>query len=176
MTTPHKQFIEAVGIVAEDDGLPRIAGRLFGYLLLSPTPRSLDEIADTLGVSKGSVSIDARLLVGHGWLRRVSRPGDRKDYYEMAPNFFACIVAHRMSRWGALRELIAHEIMNFSDEPASVRERLRSFDEAQEFFLDGMRQLLTEWRARQHQKPSKHPAGTPARHRAHKKSPKVRLA
>src|SRR5690349_5908934 len=99
-------FIEQMGLSAETGGLPRIAGRLFGLLLLSPGPRSLDEIAAALGVSKGSVSTDARLLLRHGWLRRVSRPGDRRDYYEMAPDCFGGIVAYRLSRWEALHDLI----------------------------------------------------------------------
>src|SRR6185437_13766721 len=88
MMAARERFIEEVGMAAEADGLPRIAGRLFGHLLLSPGPCTLDEIADALNVSKGSVSTDARLLQRHGWLRRTSRAGDRKDYYEMAPDFF----------------------------------------------------------------------------------------
>jgi len=148
MIGARERFIEEVGLAAEADGLPRIAGRLFGHLLLSQGPCTLDEIADALNVSKGSVSTDARLLLRHGWLRRTSRAGDRKDYYEMAPDFFAGIVAYRLERWDALHDLVAASIPDFSDESATVRERLEYLDEVQAFFVAGMRQLLLEWRSR----------------------------
>lgn len=141
-------FIEQVGLSTEADGLPRIAGRLFGYLLLSPVPRSLDEIAAALGVSKGSASMDARLLLTHGWLRRVSRPGDRRDYYEMAPDFFAGIVAYRLARWDRLHDLAAEARPQLPSQPAVVDARLDYLDAAQRFFADRIRALLAEWRAR----------------------------
>jgi len=148
MMAARERFIEEVGMAAEADGLPRIAGRLFGHLLLSPGPCTLDEIAEALNVSKGSVSTDARLLLRHGWLRRSSRAGDRKDYYEMAPDFFAGIVAYRLERWDALHDLVAASIPDFAEEPATVRRRLEYLDEVQAFFVAGMRQLLLEWRSR----------------------------
>lgn len=147
MARPHARFIEDVGITTEGDGLPRIAGRLFGYLLLSPEPRSLDEIADALDVSKGSASTDARLLLRHGWLRRVSQTGDRKDYYELAPDFFAEIVAYRLTRWDALHDVIAAALPQLESEPEDVRARLLYLERAQTFFVQGLRELLTDWRA-----------------------------
>ena len=144
----HEQFIEEVGITSEGDGLPRIAGRLFGYLLVSPGPRSLDEIAEALQVSKGSASTDARLLLRHGWLRRIGQTGDRKDYYELAPDFFAEIVAYRLTRWDALHDVVASAIPGLEGEPdAVVLDRLRYLERAQTFFTKGIRELLTEWRA-----------------------------
>lgn len=148
MNRADERFIEEVGLTAEDDGLPRIAGRLFGFLLLSPGPRSLDEIAEALSVSKGSASTDARLLLRHGWLRRVSQAGDRRDYYELAPDFFAEIVSYRLARWDALHDLIAGGIDDRAAEPAAVRDRFRYLDSAQTFFVDGIRALLADWRAR----------------------------
>ncbi len=148
MDRAHERFVEEVGLAAEADGLPRIAGRLFGHLLLSSGPCSLDEIAEALGVSKGSASTDARLLLRHGWLRRAGVAGDRKDYYEMAPDFFAGIVAYRLARWEGLHDLVAAAIPDLDSEPAEVRDRLRYLDEVQAFFVGGMRQLLAEWNAR----------------------------
>src|SRR5690348_12880870 len=146
MARSHAQFIEEVGVTTEGDGLPRIAGRLFGYLLVSPGPRSLDEIADALAVSKGSASTDARLLLHHGWLRRVSQPGDRKDYYELAPDFFAEIVAYRLTRWDALHDLVAATTPELADAPPEVIDRLQYLERAQRFFVEGIRALLSEWR------------------------------
>lgn len=151
MVQAHERFIEEVGMAAEADGLPRIAGRLFGHLLLSPGPCSLDDIAEALNVSKGSVSTDARLLLRHGWLRRASVAGDRKDYYEMAPDFFAGIVSYRLARWEALHDLVAAAIPDLDAEPEAVRDRLRYLDEVQAFFVGGMRRLLGEWSARAQQ-------------------------
>src|SRR5947209_18891567 len=54
--TDSDTFIERIGLTAESDGLSRIAGRLFGALLLDSEPRSLDELADQLGVSKASMT------------------------------------------------------------------------------------------------------------------------
>jgi DNA-binding transcriptional regulator GbsR (MarR family) len=149
VSQPPERFVEEVGLAAESDGLPRIAGRLFGYLLLSAEPRSLDEIADALGVSKASVSLDARLLLRHGWLQRVSRTGDRRDYYEMAPDFFARIVAYRLGRWTALHDLIATARPNLGKQPGTVEQRLQYLDEAQEFFVNGMQRLLDDWGRKQ---------------------------
>ena len=70
-------FIERMGVALDSDGLPRIAGRIFGLLLVSEDPRSLDDLAAELRVSKGSVSTNARLLEQRGLLERVCR--DRKS-------------------------------------------------------------------------------------------------
>ena len=80
-----RTFVERAGLLGERDGLPRIAGRILGLLLVSPEPLALDAIAERLEVSKASVSTDARRLEERGLLERVGRPGDRKDYYQIAP-------------------------------------------------------------------------------------------
>jgi len=69
-------------------GVPLIAGRVTAYLLISEGPRSLDEIAGALGVSRASVSTDARRLEEKGLLVRLSLPGDRRTYYSFAPDGF----------------------------------------------------------------------------------------
>lgn len=81
-----QQLIERVGLLTEAEGLPRIAGRIFGLLLVTPGECSLDDMAETLGVSKASISTDARRLEQYGIVVRTSRPGDRRDYYAIAPN------------------------------------------------------------------------------------------
>jgi biotin operon repressor len=90
--TPHdrtmlRRFVERMGLEAERDGLPRIAGRILGFLITADAPASLDQIADALQVSRASVSTNCRLLEQIGAAERVSLPGDRKDYYELAPGF-----------------------------------------------------------------------------------------
>ena len=83
-TDPAAAFVERMGRVTANEGVPRIAGRIFALLLVSEHEVSLDEIAARLGASKGSVSPDARFLEQRGLLELVRRPGDRRDYYRVA--------------------------------------------------------------------------------------------
>lgn len=80
------EFIEQMGLMYEEDGLPRIGGRIFGLLVLREGPFSLDDMTEVLGVSKTSASTNSRLLERMGFLVRTSKPGDRRDFYRMAPD------------------------------------------------------------------------------------------
>jgi DNA-binding transcriptional regulator GbsR (MarR family) len=77
------EMIEAGGRTAQSFGLNRLLGQAYVLLYLSPEPRSLDEVASDLGVSKASVSIACRQLDSWGALKRVWKKGDRRDYYEV---------------------------------------------------------------------------------------------
>jgi len=79
-------FVERMGRYLEADGVPRIGGRLWGFLLLTEEPQSLDDMARALHVSKTSVSTNARMLHQWGMIERVTKAGDRKDYYQAAPD------------------------------------------------------------------------------------------
>jgi len=91
-------FIEMMGRHFEEEGVPRIAGRLFGLLMLVERDSTLDELAETLKVSKGSVSSNARLLENWGVAERVTRPGDRRDYYRIAPDMSERLVSRQIER------------------------------------------------------------------------------
>jgi DNA-binding transcriptional regulator GbsR (MarR family) len=86
MDQATRDFIESMGRQFEEDGAPRIAGRLFGFLMLQEEPCSLDDVAEQLQVSKGSASSNARLLEQLGIAERVTRAGDRRDYYQISPD------------------------------------------------------------------------------------------
>ena len=148
MGQANQRFIEQVGLSAEADGLPRIAGRLFGALLLSEQPRSLDELADQLGVSKASVSTDARRLLERGIVERVGKPGDRRDYYQLAPDFLVRIIRHRVARWGELHDLAVAVRGADWQQPAAVRDRLDYLDAIHAFVLTRVDEALREWEER----------------------------
>ncbi len=79
-------FIESMGLSAESDGLPRIAGRMWGFFIVFGGPCSFAELAERLKVSRGSISTNARILRDLGIIERVARPGDRQDYYCLTEN------------------------------------------------------------------------------------------
>ncbi len=149
MKTPNiTWFVESMGLSAEADGLPRIAGRLFATLLLSQAPCSLDTLAQTLGVSKASVSTDARRLLERGIVERVSKPGDRRDYYQLAPDFFSRIIRSRLDRWARIHELVTRMQEREPNAPPAVRRRFDHIRELHELVLGRVQAALEEWERR----------------------------
>jgi DNA-binding transcriptional regulator GbsR (MarR family) len=138
-------FIERMGLVLESDGLPRIAGRIFGLLLISEAARSLDDLAAELRVSKGSVSTNARLLEQRGLLERVCRPADRRDYYSVPPDLFIRTMAQRLARWQRFHEAIGAARTSLPIRSAEVRSRLEEYERAYGFMSQVIREALTEW-------------------------------
>ena len=63
-TVEEDAFIEHFARLLEQDGGPRIAGRIAALLLLSPDALALDEIAERLQASKASISTNARNAMG----------------------------------------------------------------------------------------------------------------
>jgi DNA-binding transcriptional regulator GbsR (MarR family) len=121
-------FIEQTALALEADGLPRIGGRIFALLMVSGTERSLDDIAASLGVSKASASINARLLEQRGVIEKVGKAGDRRDYYRIVPDLFACTMQQRLARWEKLNRIIGANIA--AGVPALVKKRLADFQRA----------------------------------------------
>ena len=85
MLTPREQVIENFGQYFETYKLSRILGRVYGLLLITDQPYlGLDQMVAELSVSKASVSTTARQLVSFTMIEKVTRPGDRRDYYRIS--------------------------------------------------------------------------------------------
>lgn len=139
-------FVARMGHSTEQDGFTRIAGRLFGYLLLSEQPCSIQELAKVLDVSKASVSTDARRLLEHGVLERVPRTEDRRDYYQIAPDFFRRLMQYRIARWENAHGAVTEALQRMQPSP-TVAARLAYMDSANKFALEHLRANLAEWDA-----------------------------
>lgn len=73
--------VSGLGRLARFFGFSDVMGRLYGTLLLSQEPLSLDDLADGLQISKGSVSMNMRALERWGMAKEVWMRGERKKYY-----------------------------------------------------------------------------------------------
>lgn len=138
---PLTEYVERIGLIWESQGLPRIAGRVVGYLTLQSEPVSLDDLASALGVSKASVSSDARYLARLGYINLTTRRGDRRDYYVIAPDMPARLTAAKL---GEIERL--HSALTTASEspgvPDAVRARLRAFGQFQLSVIESLRALV----------------------------------
>jgi DNA-binding transcriptional regulator GbsR (MarR family) len=145
MDSATSRFTDRMGLIFEAEGQPPIAGRIFGYLLVSDDPRSLDQLAGALAVSKASVSTNARRLAEMGMLERVCRPADRHDYYRVAPDLFSRTMAERMRRWQRFTQAVGEARRTLPIRSERVRARLRGYESAYAYIVGEIGEALERW-------------------------------
>ena len=74
-------MVDASIRVAKMLGYSDAAGAIRGYLMMSDSPLSLDDLAEVTGYSKSTVSTNMAQLERMGIVRRGRRPGDKRHYY-----------------------------------------------------------------------------------------------
>lgn len=85
MDSKKLAYIEECGLAFELFGMTRMAGRIFGYLIVSDKDVvSFEEIREALRASKGSISGTSKNLIHVGFIEPVSLPGDRKTYFRIS--------------------------------------------------------------------------------------------
>lgn len=77
-----RNMVETAGAIFQRMGLPRSTGQIYGLFYLSKEPMTLDDIVESLGISKGSASTGTRQLASIGAIRHVWVLGERRDYFE----------------------------------------------------------------------------------------------
>ena len=86
--TIRDNFLLAMGRISDFWGFNKAMGQIFAVLYLNPEPLSLDDIASSLSMSKGNISLNVRSLERWGLIKKVSQKNDRKDYYEAESDFW----------------------------------------------------------------------------------------
>ena len=87
----NQSTVSGIGRLARFFGFAEVMGRLYGTLLLSPEPMSLDDLASGLKISKGSVSMNMRALERWGMAKEVWVRGERKKYYKAESDMWQVI-------------------------------------------------------------------------------------
>lgn len=121
------EFAEKIGMISQGEGLPRIAGRVFGLLVFDGEALAFGELAERLQVSRGSVSSSVRLLEERGLIRRIARPGERQDFFQPARAPYATMVEGARKRTSAARDEIGMTIAELPASADGVRTRLRDY-------------------------------------------------
>lgn len=101
-----QRFSEELALVMEQDGLPRTAGRILGWLLIcDPPQQTAAGLAEAIGASRASISTMTRLLIQAGLIERRTRPGDRRNYYQFRLVAWPDLIRERLRTLRALRDL-----------------------------------------------------------------------
>ena len=150
----QNKFIEGVGKLAESFGLSKIMAQLYAVLYLSDKPLSLDDMIETLGVSKGSISTNIRELENWGAVKNIWVKGSRKDYYEADTDIKKVFanklkssarkrtdqVSGMMKEFNALLESASGELTEEEKKIVKVyKERLKKIEDLKSLVLSAMK-------------------------------------
>jgi hypothetical protein len=114
------RFVEAVATLLEPWGMPHMEGRLYGYLIMSPAPVSLDQIVEDLHISKSSASVATRNLEAHRLARRHRVKGSKRVLYGASDDFTG-----RFSRQAALLKSLGRLLEEHTPKLASGNTAMR---------------------------------------------------
>lgn len=145
MAPAVEAFVERMGLMMESEGMSRIAGRLYGFLLIHDEAYSLDDLAERLQVSKASVSTNARFLEQIGIVERISSPGDRRDYYRMGSQAMVRSLRAAQRRWVTLQALFQEGAASLPSEMEVGRLRLAEVTRFHALMGEAVERLIADW-------------------------------
>ena len=114
-----RDVAEAVGSLMEFWGFKRVMGRVWGLLYLRGEALPASDLCDQLAISSGAASMALSELEHWAVVRRIRRPGDRREYFEAET-----VIWKMISR--VLRERELAQIERALEVFERVRARLRA--------------------------------------------------
>ncbi len=140
------QFVEAVALGLEQQGLVRMAGRVIGWLLIcDPPEQTFNQLVAVLRASKGSISSVMQFLVTGGLVERFSRPGERRDYYRVQPGTWVDLARRQTSHYSAFVALTEQGLRLLDGAPAERRERLQEMHDFYDWLDRELPALWARW-------------------------------
>jgi DNA-binding MarR family transcriptional regulator len=152
-------WVEQLSMLLEREGLPRMAGRIFGWLLVcDPPEQSMDDLADAVQGSKASMSTMTRLLAQSGLVEKVRTPGARRDQFRIRPGQWQELWRARIELIHRATALTERGLRLLAGKPPAARQRLEELHRHYRFFGLHFPELLgrleREWPGAGGQRPS----------------------
>jgi|SRR5665648_495119 len=141
------EFIENFGLFLEKHNMfPRIAGKIYGYLLVcDPPQQSANELMDRLHITKSSVFSMLRLLLNLKLVEGLSMPGERSLYYKVKERGWENIFLENLQALSACRTLLGKGLSLLENRDAKLQNRIEELDELYAFFEKEMPPLIERW-------------------------------
>ena len=144
-----RRFVETSANVIEGHGLPPMAGRVIGALMVCTPPYlSHDEMAARLGASKGSISMTTQLLVQLGLVERMSLPGKRPHYYRLREALWSDLLTTGREQVQKHLEMVEEGLALLEGEPVEAKMRLIELQIFADFLLEMLPEMADRWEHR----------------------------
>jgi len=139
-------YIEETGLFYERYGLPKMAGRILGYLISSETNNnSFSDLKEALKASKGSISSNLKVLLNQKMIEKHMLSGDRKAYYQMGFNDLQNILETKTKSVSELRLIFKKGLDINTDKDSLKHKTLSEILMYYEFLEEEIPLLKNKW-------------------------------
>ncbi len=144
-------FIEETGLLFENMGVTRMAGRILGYLMVADNEMvSFDEITKDLQASKSSISTNLKSLNYMGFIKPKTVPGERKTYYVLSPDMdWKVYFENRMEMLRIFYNMFQEALDIRKNKDDNSARWLRQTREFYAFILSEFPAILERWEQKQ---------------------------
>ena len=95
----RERVVEAIAKNIDLYGVTHSIGRMYGTLYFHDAPMTLEELGNSLGMSKTSMSAGVRVLTELKMVEKVWMKGTRKDLYEAEMDWYQTFIAYFDIKW-----------------------------------------------------------------------------
>lgn len=140
------QFVEQFGLLLTESGMPRMAARVFAFVLADDAERyTARELASGLRVSPAAVSESVRYLVLLGLLGREREPGARSDAFRIYDDdVWYAIAMQRVETFERWVQFLSDGV-ELLDAARPGGRRVRETLEYYRFMRDEIPEMLRRW-------------------------------
>ena len=141
----RKDFIHELSQNMHLYGISDSVGRLYGTVLFADHPMTLDEMSQSLGMSKTSMSTGIRVLMEANMVEKAWQKGVRKDLYQPVDDWYKSFSTAFVKRWRT-------SVINNLQAVHQMRDTLHNMQQEQDISDDSIRSdsLITDLEKLQH--------------------------
>lgn len=140
----EEQFVEKIADNMHTFGVSTTVGRVLGTIYMNRNPMTLDELSESIGMSKTRMSQVVREMLDLNIAEKVFEKGIRKDLYNVERDYYQTFIALFTSNW---RKAINKNKMfeqKLQRELANI-EKMETLDEETEQKVNDLLQEMRIW-------------------------------
>jgi DNA-binding transcriptional regulator GbsR (MarR family) len=140
-------FVEQFALLLADSGLPRMAARVFAYLLAGDREKhTVGQVAAGLGMSPAAVSGAVRHLSQAGLVIKDREPGASADSYRVYEDAWQVIAVRTVDSVDRAVDVLSASVERLDQETAAVSDGVREALEFYRFWSGELPATMERWR------------------------------
>ena len=149
LSPEQREFIDDFVALWDQFGGNPAQGRILALLYVSERAElAATDIVEALGISRGSVSQTTRQLVQLRLVQRISKPGDRRDFYRVDPNAWSEAARAERARIGTFLNVLRRGLTVHNTSPPERQRPLINSIAFLEDYDAALGAFLESWKPR----------------------------